>query len=166
MEKEKPEEVNSSLKDRSLETMKKKFKISKPKGKLGVLIPGIGGAVSTTFIAGIELYKKGNGKLFGSLSQMGTIRIGKRTEKKSPLIKDLVDLAKVENLEFFGWDVYSDDCYKATKKAGVLDGSLIEEVKSELEMIKPGRAVFNKKFAENLNAVSYTHLTLPTKRIV
>ena len=151
MEKEKPEEVNSSLKDRSLETMKKKFKISKPKGKLGVLIPGIGGAVSTTFIAGIELYKKGNGKLFGSLSQMGTIRIGKRTEKKSPLIKDLVDLAKVENLEFFGWDVYSDDCYKATKKAGVLDGSLIEEVKSELEMIKPGRAVFNKKFAENLN---------------
>ena len=100
MEKEKPEEVNSSLKDRSLETMKKKFKISKPKGKLGVLIPGIGGAVSTTFIAGIELYKKGNGKLFGSLSQMGTIRIGKRTEKKSPLIKDLVDLAKVENLEF------------------------------------------------------------------
>ena len=88
MEKEKPEEVNSSLKDRSLETMKKKFKISKPKGKLGVLIPGIGGAVSTTFIAGIELYKKGNGKLFGSLSQMETIRIGKRTEKKSPLIKE------------------------------------------------------------------------------
>jgi myo-inositol-1-phosphate synthase len=151
MEKEKQEEVNSSLKDRSLETMKKKFKISKPKGKLGVLIPGIGGAVSTTFIAGIELYKKGNGKLFGSLSQMGTIRIGKRTEKKSPLIKDLLDLAKVEDLEFFGWDVYSDDCYKATKKAGVLDGSLIEEVKSELEMIKPGKAVFNKKFAENLN---------------
>mgnify|MGYP003326480407 CR=1 FL=1 len=63
----------------------------------------------------------------------------------------MVDLAKVENLEFFGWDVYSDDCYKATKKAGVLDGSLIEEVKSELEMIKPGKAVFYKKFAENLN---------------
>ena len=98
MEREKLEEVNSSLKDRSLEKMKKKFKISKPKGKLGVLIPGIGGAVSTTFIAGIESYKQGSGKLFGSLSQMGTIRIGKRTEKNTPYIKDLISLANVEDL--------------------------------------------------------------------
>ena len=150
MEREKLEEVNSSLKDRSLEKMKKKFKISKPKGKLGVLIPGIGGAVSTTFIAGIESYKQRSGKLFGSLSQMGTIRIGKRTEKNTPYIKDLIDLANVEDLEFFGWDVYPQDCYKATVKAGVLDRTLIDSLKDKLERIKPNKAVFNKKFAENL----------------
>ena len=150
MEREKLEEVNSSLKDRSLEKMKKKFKISKPKGKLGVLIPGIGGAVSTTFIAGIESYKQRSGKLFGSLSQMGTIRIGKRTEKNTPYIKDLISLANVEDLEFFGWDVYPQDCYKATVKAGVLDRTLIDSLKDKLERIKPNKAVFNKKFAENL----------------
>ena len=151
MEKERLEEVSSFPKDRSLENMKKKFKISKPKGKLGVLIPGIGGAVSTTFIAGIEAYKKKSGKLFGSLSQMGTIRIGKRTEKKTPLIKDLLDLARVEDLEFYGWDVYPEDCYNATIKAGVLDKNLVDSLKDELEQIKPNKAVFNKKFADNLN---------------
>ena len=81
--------------------MKKKFKVSKPKGKLGVLIPGISGAVSTTFIAGILAKKKGVGELFGSLSQMGSIRIGKRTENKTPLIKDLLPLAEIEGIEFF-----------------------------------------------------------------
>ena len=131
--------------------MKKKFKISKPKGKLGVLIPGIGGAVSTTFIAGIEAHKKDIGKLFGSLSQMGTIRIGKRTEKNTPLIKDLIKLTDINDLEFFGWDVYPEDCYKASLKAGVLDKDLIENLKETLQNIKPNKAVFNKKFAENLN---------------
>tara|TARA_B100001142_G_scaffold71730_1_gene72439 strand:+ start:4962 stop:6281 length:1320 start_codon:yes stop_codon:yes gene_type:complete len=131
--------------------MKKKFKISKPKGKLGVLIPGIGGAVSTTFIAGIEAHKKDIGKLFGSLSQMGTIRIGKRTEKNTPLIKDLIKLTDINDLEFFGWDVYPEDCYEASLKAGVLDKDLIENLKETLQNIKPNKAVFNKKFAENLN---------------
>ena len=131
--------------------MKKKFKISKPKGKLGVLIPGIGGAVSTTFIAGIEAHKKDIGKLFGSLSQMGTIRIGKRTEKNTPLIKDLIKLTDINDLEFFGWDVYPEDCYKASLKAGVLDKDLIENLKETLQNIKPNKAVFNKKLAENLN---------------
>ena len=78
-------------------------------------------------------------------------KYGDRFTRKLLSKAELVDFSNVENLEFFGCDVYSDDCYNATKKAGVLDGSLIEEVKSELEMIKPGRAVFNKKFAENLN---------------
>ena len=150
MGKEKLEEVNNSLKDSNLIKMKKKFKVSNPKGKLGVLIPGIGGAVSTTFIAGIEAYKKGNGKLFGSLSQMGTIRIGKRTDNNSPMIKELLKLTKVEDLEFFGWDVFPQDCYKATVKAGVLDKELIDSVKDELKSIVPKKAVFNKKFAENL----------------
>jgi len=130
--------------------MKKKFKISNPKGKLGVLIPGIGGAVSTTFIAGVEAFKKNLGKPFGSLSQMGTIRLEKRTSKKSPLIKDLMPLADIEDLEFFGWDVYPENCYKAALKAGVLEESLIERLRDELESITPEKAVFNKRYATNL----------------
>jgi len=130
--------------------MKKKFKITPPKGKLGVLIPGIGGAVSTSFIAGIEAFKKGLGEPVGSLSQMGTIRLGKRTSKKSPLIKDLLSLADIEDLEFFGWDVYPENCYKAAIKAGVLEESLIQQLKNELESIVPEKAVFNKRYASNL----------------
>ncbi|MEE2975807.1 MAG: inositol-3-phosphate synthase [Thermodesulfobacteriota bacterium] len=130
--------------------MKKKFKISSPKGKLGVLIPGIGGAVSTSFIAGIEAYKLGIGELYGSLSHMGTIRLGKRTKKKSPLIKDLVPLADIEDLEFFGWDVYKENCYEAALKAGVLDETILNQIKPSLESIVPKDAVFNKKYASNL----------------
>jgi len=130
--------------------MKKKFKVSKPKGKLGVLIPGISGAVSTTFIAGILAKKKGVGELFGSLSQMGSIRIGKRTENKTPLIKDLLPLAEIEDIEFFGWDVYDDNCYNACLKSGVLTKDQIELIKDELEEIQPQKAVFDKKFAANL----------------
>ena len=130
--------------------MKNKFKISNPKGKLGVLIPGIGGAVSTTFIAGVEAFKKNLGKPFGSLSQMGTIRLEKRISKKSPLIKDLMPLADIEDLEFFGWDVYPENCYKAALKAGVLEESLIERLRDELESITPEKAVFNKRYATNL----------------
>ena len=130
--------------------MKKKFKITPPKGKLGVLIPGIGGAVSTSFIAGIEAFKKGLGEPVGSLSQMGTIRLGKRTSKKSPLIKDLLSLADIEDLEFFGWDIYPENCYKAAIKAGVLEESLIQQLKNELESIVPEKAVFNKRYASNL----------------
>ena len=130
--------------------MKKKFKITPPKGKLGVLIPGIGGAVSTSFIAGIEAFKKGLGEPVGSLSQMGTIRLGKRTTKKSPLIKDLLSLADIEDLEFFGWDIYPENCYKAALKAGVLEESLIQQLKNELESIVPEKAVFNKRYASNL----------------
>ena len=131
--------------------MKTKFKISSPKGKLGVLIPGIGGAVSTTFITGIEAFKKGLSEPFGSLSQMGTVRLGKRTSKRSPLIKDLVSLADIKDLEFFGWDVYPENCYKAALKAGVLEKSLIENLRTELESITPEKAVFSKKYATNLN---------------
>ena len=130
--------------------MKKKFKITPPKGKLGVLIPGIGGAVSTSFIAGIEAFKKGLGEPFGSLSQMGTIRLVKRTSKKSPLIKDLLSLADIKDLEFFGWDIYPENCYKAALKAGVLEESLIQQLKNELESIVPEKAVFNKRYASNL----------------
>tara|TARA_B100000959_G_scaffold245944_1_gene271000 strand:- start:6704 stop:8023 length:1320 start_codon:yes stop_codon:yes gene_type:complete len=130
--------------------MKKTFKITPPKGKLGVLIPGIGGAVSTSFIAGIEAFKKGLGEPFGSLSQMGTIRLGKRTSRTSPLIKDLLSLANIEDLEFFGWDIYPENCYRAALKAGVLEEPLIQQLKDELESIIPEKAVFNKRYASNL----------------
>ena len=85
-------------------------------GKLGVLLPGMG-AVATTFIAGVESVRRGLTKPIGSLSQMGTVRLGKRTDNRSPLIKDFVPLARLEQLEFGGWDVYPDSAYEAAKKA-------------------------------------------------
>jgi myo-inositol-1-phosphate synthase len=130
--------------------MKKKFKLKKATGKLGVLIPGIAGAVSTTFIAGILAKKNNIGELHGSLAELGTIRLGKRTAKKSPLIKDILPLAKIEDIEFYGWDVYGDNCYESCRKAGVLKDDQINSIKSELEQIVPQKAVFNKKFAANL----------------
>ncbi len=143
------EEDHSFLKDSTL-FMKKKFKLKKATGKLGVLIPGIAGAVSTTFIAGILAKKNNIGELHGSLAELGTIRLGKRTAKKSPLIKDVLPLAKIEDIEFFGWDVYSDNCYESCKKAGVLKTDQIDSIRAELEKIVPQKAVFNKKFAANL----------------
>ncbi|MEM7008731.1 MAG: inositol-3-phosphate synthase, partial [Thermodesulfobacteriota bacterium] len=92
--------------------------MSAPKGKLGVLLPGMSGAVSTTFVAGVEAIKAGLGKPIGSLTQMGTIRIGKRTDKNSPLIKDFIPLRDLDDLVFAGWDIFPDDCYEASLKAG------------------------------------------------
>ncbi len=131
--------------------IKKKEKIAKEKGKLGVLIPGIGGAVSTTFIAGLEAVKSRSAMPIGSLTQMGTIRLGKRDEYKVPMIKDFIDLADLNELVFFGWDVYKDNCYEAAVKAGVLERDLIEKVRHPLQQIKPRAAVFRKEFVKNLD---------------
>ncbi|MEW6144838.1 MAG: inositol-3-phosphate synthase [Thermodesulfobacteriota bacterium] len=125
--------------------------MSKPEGKLGVLIPGIGGAVSTTFIAGVEAIKRGLGKPIGSLTQLGRIRLGKRTEKKSPLIKEFIPLADLGDLVFAGWDIFPDNCYEAALKAGVLEKNLVEELKDTLEKLKPMPAVFSRKYVKNLN---------------
>jgi len=130
---------------------KKKIKIAPPEGKLGVLIPGIGGAVSTTFIAGVEAIKKGLGKPIGSLTQLGRIRLGKRTEKKSPLIKEFLPLAELGDIVFGGWDIFPDNCYEAALKAGVLEKSLVEELKDTLKKLKPMPAVFSRKYVKNLN---------------
>lgn len=130
--------------------MSKGLKIEKPKGKLGVLIPGLG-AVATTFIAGILAIRKSIGKPFGSLCQMQTIRLGKRTEKRTPLIKDFVPLADLNDLIFGGWDIFKDDCYESAKKAGVLDKNLLEKLKPELKKIKPMRGVFNRNYVRNLS---------------
>ena len=130
--------------------MSKTIKIERSKGKLGVLLPGLG-AVATTFIAGILKIRKGGGKPFGSITQMQTIRLGKRTEKRTPLIKDFVPLANPKDLVFGGWDIFKDNCYEAAKKAAVLDIGLLEELKPELRKIKPMKGVFNKSYVRKLN---------------
>ncbi len=127
------------------------IEISSPEGKLGVLLPGMGGAVSTTFIAGVEAIKRGLGLPIGSLTQMGTIRLGKRTEKRFPRIKDFVPLAKPEDLVFGGWDIFPDNCYESALKAGVLDKALLDNLKDVLEEKKPMPAVFNKRYVRKLN---------------
>jgi myo-inositol-1-phosphate synthase len=126
------------------------LEIEKPQGKLGVLLPGLG-AVATTFIAGVLAIKKGIGKPIGSITQMQTIRLGKRTEKRTPKIKDFVPLADLKDLVFGGWDIFKDDCFQSAKKAGVLDINLLEKLKPELEKIKPMRGVFDRSYVRNLD---------------
>ena len=124
---------------------KDNVKIAPAEGKLGVLIPGIG-AVSTTFIAGVEAVKRGLAQPIGSLTQMATIRLGKRTDNKSPYIKDFVPLAGLEDLVFGGWDIFEDNAYEAALKAGVLERDLLEKVREPLEAIKPMKAVFDSDY--------------------
>src|SRR5215831_4323251 len=98
--------------------------IQSAKGKLGIMIPGMG-AVATTFVAGVEAVRKGFAKPIGSLTQMGTIRLGKRTDARSPKIKEFVPLSGLDDLVFTGWDIFEDDMYTAAKKAGVLEKELL-----------------------------------------
>ncbi|RFM36717.1 inositol-3-phosphate synthase [Chitinophaga silvisoli] len=127
-----------------------KHQIKEANGKLGVLMPGLG-AVATTFIAGVLSVTKGFSKPIGSVTQMGHIRLGKRTDNKNPLIKDFVPLAKLEDIVFGGWDVYEDNVYTAAVKAEVLDRFQIEAIKPELEAIIPMKAAFDKNFVKNLD---------------
>src|SRR3954470_8778244 len=108
------------------------------------------GAVTTTFLAGLEAIKRGVGKPIGSLTELGTIRLGKRTEGRSPRIKDFVPLAPLESLEIACWDIFDDNAYEAAVKAGVLEMSLLEQVKEPLSAIKPMKAVFDQKFVKRL----------------
>ncbi len=124
--------------------------IAPAEGKLGVLIPGMG-AVTTTFIAGLEAIKRGLGKPIGSLTQLGTVRLGKRTEGRSPAIKDFVPLAGIEAIEVGCWDIFDDNAYEAAVKAGVLEMTLLEKLKEPLSAVKPMRAVFDQKFVKRLN---------------
>ena len=114
------------------------------------MIPGMG-AVATTFVAGVEAVRKGISSPIGSLTQMGTIRLGKRTEGRSPKIKDFMPLAGLDDLVFTGWDIFEDDMYAAAGKAGVLDRSLLEQVKPFLSSIKPRKAVFDKNYVKKLD---------------
>ncbi len=131
----------------------KGMQIAEPAGKLGVLIPGLG-AVSTTFMAGIFAVLKGLAKPIGSLTQMGTIRLGKRTDDRVPKIKDFIPIPELKDLVFGGWDIFEDNCYESAKNAGVLEESLIEKVRPELEQIKPMKAVFDKNYVKKLDGVN------------
>ncbi len=124
--------------------------IKKPEGKLGILTPGMG-AVSTTFIAGIFAAKKGLGKPIGSISQMGKIRIGKRTDNRNPDVKDFVPLASMDDMVFGGWDIFYENTYDAAMRAGVLDKGLLYSIKDEMSAIKPMAAVFDHKFVKNID---------------
>src|SRR5437867_1993387 len=129
--------------------VQKGVKIEGPSGKLGVLIPGLG-AVSTTFIAGVEAIKKKIAQPVGSLTQLGTIRLGKRTERRVPKIHDFVPLASLDDLVFGGWDIYEDNCYESAVKAGVLDRNLLEAVRPKIEKIVPWKAVFSQDYVKRL----------------
>jgi myo-inositol-1-phosphate synthase len=120
------------------------------KGKLGIMIPGMG-AVATTFVAGVEAVRKGIAAPIGSLTQMGTIRLGKRTEGRSPKIKEFIPLANLNDLVFTGWDIFEDDMYSAAMKAGVLEKDLLNQIKPFLSGIKPMKAVFDKNYVRLLD---------------
>jgi len=129
---------------------KQQTDIKPPKGKLAVFLPGLG-AVSTTFIAGVELAKKGIAKPIGSLTQMGTIRLGKRTDNRSPMIKDFVPLAGLEDIVFASWDIFTDSAYESAKHAGVLSNEHIDAVKEELHAVRPMTAVFSQDYVKRLD---------------
>jgi myo-inositol-1-phosphate synthase len=124
--------------------------IEPAKGKLGVMIPGMG-AVATTFVAGVEAVRKGIAHPIGSLTQMGTIRLGKRTDGRSPKIKEFVPLAGLNDLVFTGWDIFEDNMYAAARNAGVLERDLLDKVKGRLSAIKPMKAVFDHNYVKKID---------------
>ena len=126
------------------------MKLLKPKGKLGVLIPGMG-AVASTFIAGVEAIKQGIAKPIGSMTQMGTIRLGKRTENRSPIIKDFVPLFDFDKLVFGGWDINEENLYEIALRNGVLEKTLIDSVREPLEDYTVMKGVFDKKYVKKLD---------------
>jgi len=130
--------------------MQIKNKPTTPEGKLGILTPGLG-AVATTFIAGVEAVRRGISLPIGSLTQMGTIRLGKRTENRVPKIKDFIPLAELDDIVFGAWDIFEDNAYEAALKSGVLQRELLEQVKPFLESIKPMKAVFDQKYVKKLS---------------
>src|SRR5262249_2320922 len=124
--------------------------IAPARGRLGVMLVGLG-AVSTTTIAGVLAIRKGIAKPIGSLTQMGTVRLGKRTEGRSPKISEVVPLSSLDDLVFGGWDIFEDDCYAAARTAGVIEPSLLEKVRPELEKIRPWPAGFDQRYVKRLD---------------
>lgn len=127
-----------------------KVHVKEAKGKLGVLTVGIG-AVATTFMAGTLIARKGMGVPVGSITQLATMRLGKREENRFPKIKDVVPLADMEDIVFGGWDIFEDDAYEAAKHAEVLKDEDLNKVKDELVAIKPMKAVFDQQFVKRLH---------------
>ncbi len=140
--------------------MKRPTNIPKADGKLAVLLPGMG-AVATTTIAGTMLARRGKGAPIGSLTQLDTIRLGKRTDERAPAISDFVPLAKLDQIEFGGWDLFEDNAWESAAHAKVLRPEHLDEVKEELSQIKPNKAVFYPEYVKRLHG---THVkTAPTK---
>ncbi len=130
--------------------MRRLSAIAPPKGKLGVLTVGMG-AVATTFMAGVDLVRRKKAKPVGSLTQLGTIRLGKRTDGRSPSIQDFVPLEKLENIVFGGWDIFPDTAYEAAKNAAVLGPEHLAEVKKFLSKIRPMKAAFDQNYVKKLS---------------
>jgi len=128
-------------------------KIAPATGKLGVMVVGLG-AVATTLIAGVEAVRRGLVKPVGSLTEMGTIRLGKRTDNTSPLIKDFVPIAKLDDMVFTGWDIYEDNVYESASNAKVLDKDMLLQLKPYLETIKPLPAVFDQYYVKRLSGTN------------
>jgi myo-inositol-1-phosphate synthase len=124
--------------------------IAPAEGKLGILVPGVG-AVATTFMAGVHLVRKGLANPVGSLTQLATIRLGKRTDSRSPYIRDFVPLAGLNDLVFGGWDIYEDNAYEAAVNAKVLEQAHLDQVKAEMEAIQPMPAVFDRSYVKRIN---------------
>jgi myo-inositol-1-phosphate synthase len=129
--------------------VEKGVKIAPASGKLGILLVGLG-AVSTTFVAGVEAIRKGTAEPVGSLTQTGTIRLGKRTENRCPKIKDFVPLAALEDIVFGAWDIFPDSAYEAALHAGVLEKSQIEDLREQLDSLKPMQAVFSQNYVKRI----------------
>jgi myo-inositol-1-phosphate synthase len=126
------------------------LKTKPPSGKLGILIPGIG-SVSTTFMAGVEAVRQGLAEPIGSLTQLGTIRLGKRTDNRIPAIRDFVPLASLQQLVFGGWDIFEENAFEAASNAQVLESSLLQKVKPALEKVKPMKAVFDNRYVTRID---------------
>src|SRR5258706_16002643 len=136
--------------------MKRPPQVEAAKGKLGILLPGLG-AVSTTFIAGCLLARRGLGEPFGSLAQLATIRLGKRTENRTPKIKDFVPLTRLDDLVFGAWDLFSENAYESAKNAQVLSNEHLELVKDEMSAISPMSAVFYPEYVKRLHGTHLKH---------
>ncbi len=134
-------------------TRQKGGPIRPAEGRLGVLLPGMG-AVATTFIAGVEAIRSGLSKPIGSLTQIGTIRLGKRTDNRAPAIKDFVPIARLEDIVFGGWDIFPDSAYEAARKAGVLNNEHLAKLRPFLETVKPWPAVFDPNYVKKLTGTS------------
>ncbi|MFH2051605.1 MAG: inositol-3-phosphate synthase [bacterium] len=139
--------------------MAEKLDIKPASGKLGILTPGMG-AVSSTFIAGVEAIRQGLRLPIGSFTQMGHIRLGKRTDDRQPLVRNFVPLADLDDLVFGGWDIFPDSVYEAAMKAGVLEKELLNQLKPQLDAIRPMKAVFDNFYVKKLEG---THVKSGTK---
>ncbi len=142
----------------SRKEIERRSEIAPPEGKLGVLMPGLG-AVATTFIAGVEATRRGIAKPIGALTEFGTIRLGKRTEDRTPPIKEFVPLTGLEKLEFGAWDPIPDDALTSAKVAGVLNESLVDEIGDFLSAIKPMPAVFSQDYVKKLSGTNVKSAT-------